>query len=102
MVMANTQVNPAIPVPGEFRLPDMVSDGGDDRRSAGSRRPEMTRLMHENAVWFCQLRWVVAALLALAGILGFFPAEFSPRGLQLTPTWPLTTALVLVVLNLGY
>jgi len=59
-------------------------------------------LLRENAVWFCQLRWVVVAVLAVVGMAGFFPGALGAFGLVIPPGWPLGTAAVLSLLNLGY
>ncbi|MHB9009478.1 MAG: sensor histidine kinase, partial [Limisphaerales bacterium] len=59
-------------------------------------------LLRQNAIWFCQLRWIVVAVLTAVGVAGFFPAVLAAVGLAIPPGWPLGTAAVLVGLNAGF
>ena len=59
-------------------------------------------LLRQNAIWFCQLRWIVVAVLTAVGVAGFFPEALRALGLAIPPAWPLGTAAVLVVLNTGF
>lgn len=59
-------------------------------------------VLRRNAMWFCRLRWAVVAMLAAAGILAVFQEPFAHWGLRMSPGWPLVTAAVLAVFNLGY
>ena len=59
-------------------------------------------LLLRNVLWFCRLRWAVVAILIAFGVLGFFPAIFSPLGLSLRPSWPFAVAGVLVLCNLAF
>lgn len=59
-------------------------------------------LLQKNAAWFCQLRWVVVALLGLAGVPGFVPELSLKAGLSASPVWPFSAATLLAVLNLCF
>jgi signal transduction histidine kinase len=65
--------------------------------------PEWSRaVLRQNAVWFCQLRWIVVAILALAGTAGFLGSRLEQAHLNLRPALPLGAAGVLGVLNVAY
>jgi signal transduction histidine kinase len=59
-------------------------------------------LLRENAIWFCQLRWIVVAALTVTGLAGFFPQALAAAGLVIHPAWPLGTAALLAALNAVY
>lgn len=59
-------------------------------------------LLRENAIWFCQLRWIVVAVLTAVGMAGFFPQALGAVGLVIPPGWPLATAALLAFLNIGF
>lgn len=59
----------------------------------------MEPLLKQNAVWFCQLRWVVIGVLGTAGFAGLFPALLSRFGLFFSPVLPLVAAASLTGLN---
>src|SRR5262249_47745764 len=59
-------------------------------------------LLKRNAVWFCQLRWIVITVLALAGGATVVPPVASALGLERSPAWPLAAAAALTVLNLFF
>ncbi len=59
-------------------------------------------LLHENAIWFCKLRWIVVAVLTVVGLAGFFPQTLEAVGLVLPPGWPLGTAALLALLNIVF
>jgi signal transduction histidine kinase len=59
-------------------------------------------LLLKNAQWFCGLRWIVVAMLAAFGILGLFPHVLGPMGLRPSPGWPLATAAILALGNVGF
>ena len=42
-------------------------------------------LLLQNVVWFCRVRWIVVALLALFGLMGLFPQFERALGLQAPP-----------------
>ena len=50
-------------------------------------------LLRQNAIWFCQLRWIVVAVLAAVGVAGVVSrAGSAPAGLGFPPAWPLGAA----------
>ncbi len=59
-------------------------------------------LLRQNASWFCRLRWTVVSVLTLAGVAAFFPDWVLQFGLQLQPSWLLTTAVMLAIANCAY
>ncbi len=59
-------------------------------------------LLLQNVLWFCRVRWIVVALLALFGILGLFPQFERALGLRAHLHWPLVTSAVLALANLGF
>lgn len=69
---------------------------------SGEDRAWIEPLLHENAVWFCRLRWIVVAVLGLAGVAGWFPELLRPLGLELSPGLPLGSAACLAALNLVF
>lgn len=61
------------------------------------------QLLLENVKWFCALRWLVVAVLAVMGLSGMLLGETLRRhGLRLEPGWPLAIAGILALLNLAY
>jgi signal transduction histidine kinase len=68
-----------------------------------TRAPERIlsqELLTQNVSWFCQLRWLVIAILVCYGALGLFPGLASYLGLRLPGIWPFVTAAVLTANNL--
>ncbi len=60
-------------------------------------------LLLQNVKWFCALRWLVIAVLAVMGLLGMLIGETLRRqGILLQPHWPLAIAGILAVLNVAY
>ena len=77
----------------------------DDRRAAGPAptlrgdREWIEPLLQQNAVWFCQLRWIVVIVLGAAGLASLFPNALAQLHLAVSPWWPLGAALFLATLN---
>jgi signal transduction histidine kinase len=98
---------PAIPAsngatPFTYQLP-RVETGADPRQTAAAESRNWNEpLLRENAIWFCQLRWLVVAVLTAVGVAGFFPQALGAVGLVIPPHWPLGTAALLALLNAGY
>jgi signal transduction histidine kinase len=97
-------MEPASPAPETAVWHLEPERGRDANRGAEAVSPpcDAADLLRRNAVWFCRLRWAVAALLAGAGAAGWFDEPFSSWGLRLSPGWPLATAATLVALNVAY
>ena len=57
-------------------------------------------LLRENAIWFCQLRWMVVAVLGTTGVAGFFLSRMAALGGTINPSWPLAAATTLAGMNL--
>jgi len=59
-------------------------------------------LLFQSTLWFCRLRWTLAAALAAFGVLGLFP-ELLPRiGLRGQLVWPFVAAAVLAMANIAF
>ena len=99
----------------EKRLPPMASDQSTQtatyelplsrERSAetgtgASQRPPPQELLAQNVSWFCQLRWLVIAILVSYGILGLFPGLTTYFGLRPAGLWPFVIAAALTASNL--
>ena len=54
------------------------------------------------SLWFCRVRWIVVALLALFGLMGIFPSLERVLGLRSHLHWPFVTSAVLALANLGF
>lgn len=59
-------------------------------------------LLHQNAAWFCRLRWLVIGVLAVAGAAASGWDSPFLRGLHLRPGWLLPVAALLGAMNLAY
>jgi len=59
-------------------------------------------MLVRNVRWFCKLRWVVVAVLAGFGALGFFPRLCARLGIHTGTGWALAAAGILVLTNLGF
>ncbi|MGO8705373.1 MAG: sensor histidine kinase [Candidatus Brocadiia bacterium] len=59
-------------------------------------------LLLQNVLWFCRVRWIVVALLALFGIMGLFPQFERVLGLRAHLHWPIVISAVLALANLGF
>jgi two-component system, OmpR family, phosphate regulon sensor histidine kinase PhoR len=81
---------------------ELPPDGGDAQPAADDREQDAQRnrkLLLQNAAWFCQLRWIVAGVLTLAGLASCLPFWTASLGVQLAPAWLLASAAVLTVAN---
>jgi signal transduction histidine kinase len=100
MVGAAAPATPAAPV-AVFRLPL----NGQPDPAAGAEpedRAWIEPLLQQNAVWFCQLRWIVIVGLVLAGLTDLSPALQRAIGLTRSPALPLGAAALLAVLNVAF
>lgn len=84
-----------------YHLPSLA-DGelaaGEAETTGGTSLSE--RLLVENVVWFCWLRWGIVAILSVLGVLALFPALMQRIGVRAEPDWPFALAGVLAVYNL--
>jgi two-component system, OmpR family, phosphate regulon sensor histidine kinase PhoR len=85
-----------------YQLPLQESDTGAGAAVAAEASDWNEPLLRANAIWFCQLRWIVVAVLAVVGIAGFFPRSMAAFGLIIPFHWPLGTAILLAILNVIY
>lgn len=90
---------PGALVPAVYQLP--LDDASTDpaETMAAESRDWSEPLLRENAIWFCQLRWIVVAALATSGVAGFFPDALASVGLVVRPAGPLGAAALLAGLN---
>lgn len=90
-----------LPLAEELPVPTSC---GEDRSGDGrtSERPLSQALLAQNVSWFCQLRWLVIAILVGYGILAFFPGLIRYFGLRSPGVWPFVTAAVLTASNLVF
>jgi signal transduction histidine kinase len=70
-----------------------------DIETRASERLLPEELLAQNVSWFCQLRWLVIAILVCYGILGLFPGLTSYFDLRLPGIWPFVIAAVLTASN---
>jgi len=83
-----------------YRLPLTgrdATDGNEVGDEAAGSLPEPVLI--ENVLWFCQLRWLVVALLGGFGIVSFVPGVFASLGLRPDAAWSLGAAIVVAVAN---
>lgn len=100
--MATEQVNVTLPEGNCYCLLPQGVSSANGASLPIPQRPADAELMRRNAVWFCQLRWIVVTILATAGVLGWFPDVLQYWGLRVSPGWALATAGALIVLNSFY
>lgn len=84
------------------RLPDEPSDQSPHSIRESLADDWILPLLRRNAIWFCQLRWVVVATLVLLGLGGLIPGLLEQLGLSLAPVWALGAAAVVAVSNLVF
>lgn len=90
-----------------YELPlteELSASSGEDQNRDGktSERPLSQALLAQNVSWFCQVRWLVIAILVSYGILGFFPSLVNYFGLRTPGVWPFVTAAILTISNLVF
>ena len=59
-------------------------------------------ILLENVKWFCNVRWAIAGLFAVFGLLCLFPEMLQSVGLRAHASWPFITSLVLILANAGF
>ncbi len=98
----NGTADPVAP-PTRYRLaPGPEAPAEVPRAEAGSEAAWIEPVLRANAVWFCQLRWLVVAVLLAVAVAGLVPALPTALGLRIQPLWPALTAGVLAALNLAF
>ncbi|MBM4088753.1 MAG: HAMP domain-containing histidine kinase [Planctomycetes bacterium] len=73
-----------------------VSRGNDDVHDRAGEE----QLLRQQAAWFCRLRWLVVAVLTLAGCVGLLAGSSTLAGIQVPRDWPWAAATILAVANL--
>lgn len=73
-----------------------------DIETRASERILPQELLAQNVSWFCQLRWLVIAILVFYGALGLFPGVTGYLGLRLPGIWPFVIAAILTANNLVF
>jgi two-component system phosphate regulon sensor histidine kinase PhoR len=77
-----------------------------DRGTAGSPPPSQesdVQILFRNETWFCSLRWLAIAALAVLGLLGGTAnAAMASLGFHVDWAWPLLVAGILLLLNVTY
>ncbi len=73
-----------------------------DAGARASECPLPQDLLAQNVSWFCQVRWLVIAILLGYGVLGLFPGLTSYLGLRPASVWPFVTGAILTVSNLVF
>lgn len=81
---------------------DLANPGEPKDTTAPKEREWLEPLWRQNAVWFCQLRWIVVGVLSLASLVGCMPQVLHRLGWVISPTLPLAAALILTALNLAF
>ncbi len=84
---------------------DLPLSAGDAPAQSQASEYDVERdrsLLRQNASWFCQLRWIVVGVLAVAGVAALVPSWSAVLPLSWSPVWPLCTAAVLAVANVLY
>ena len=94
---------PGVPARPVYSLPLDDTAAAAGATGSGEAGDWSEPLLRQNAIWFCQLRWMVVGVLAAGGgVVGLFPAALARLGFPIAPVWPLGTAALLALLNLGY
>ena len=89
--------------PARYRLaPVPEAPAGAPPPDAASEAAWIEPVLRANAVWFCQLRWLVVGVLLVVAATGLVPALPAAVGLRIQPLWPAVTAGVLAALNLEF
>jgi len=86
-----------------YELPPTASE--DSVRKAadmGAPRSLPEPLLVENALWFCRLRWMVVAAMAVLGTLSYFPGIAGRINLCPRIVWPFVVGGILAVCNAAF
>lgn len=85
-----------------YELPPNRPDAPPAPGDGGQEALPTRALLRRHAVWFCQLRWIVAGVLAAAGLAACFPDWTERFGVPLPPAWLLACAAALAAVNVAY
>ena len=88
-----------LPVLAGYDLPLSGEEPKTDVPSSAARPKEFGPLLLDNLAWYCQLRWVAAAMLFLFGAMSLVPGFMSFFGLKQDLTWPFIFSAVLAAAN---
>ena len=95
-----TESGPTQPAHFELPLPDASArTRKDDAKASRQATALPTPLLAKNAYWFCQLRWLVIAMLAGFGAAGLFKPLMDTFSLRQPGGWPFIAAGVLAIGN---
>ena len=86
----------------DLPLPEAAAQAREAGPAKGSRRTQAlpAPLLARNAYWFCQLRWLVIAMLAGFGAAGQLKPLMDAFSLLRPGSWPFVAAAVLTVSNI--
>ena len=86
-----------------YELPLETSPSDEMRGAISRRRPALPEsMLAANALWFCQLRWIVVTILGGYGFLNLVPGFATGMGLQPPGAWPLILTALLALANIGF
>ena len=61
------------------------------------------QMLLRNALWFCQLRWIVVAIMVALSLAGWVLTRVDVTHVfRLRPDWPIATAAILIATNLAF
>lgn len=83
-----------------YELPLEQTSAAEAAGDAPPRRIALPEsILASNALWFCQLRWIVVAILTGHGLLNLMPRFAALLGLRAPGLWPFVVAFVLALAN---
>jgi len=97
-----TVQGPTAPWVPAYRLPVGETPHGSHASHKEEVDDWILPLLRRNAIWFCQLRWVVVATLVLIGLGALVPGLFEQLGLSPAPGWALGAATFVAMSNLVF
>ncbi len=79
-----------------------VASSADETADTGLSESLPRAMLLRNVMWFCRLRWAVAAILACFGVMSLFPGLLRVLEIKGRTDWPFIAAGVLVLANMAY